>query len=502
MSAGQICEILERLNISSDPLNDLEELKTVLYTIHPSTLREANASGPISNFSQLFNYLNTDKVDQQKLVCETIERLLSGLLPSQICDNFKQEIENGLNHSSPDVNCLCLTELLRIAIDDVNRIIRWPDIISKIITQLSNKSLSVAKLASDILVTIGKNSNGINSIYNNSKLTEVMSQDDTVKFRVYQIVVDLSRLSEEGLQMSVESGLLQKLTNEIFKDDILLQLNAIEMLSDLSQVEHGLQYLDQSSVLAKLEEMMRSTESDPMSGLLLPGLVKFFGGMCRVHPKEVCMKFPAFINIVFNNLDSSDISQKNVAIDTIGFLGSTVEGKLTLEKLGQQMTRGMKCLGGLIKSTKTEDQLRALDSLTNLITLRVSDQTEELLSLTESWFNQLMPEPFQYVWSLCQRPFLDIRCTAYNTLKALAILPWAQKIMNDTPGFTEFLLNRSTETSKEGRDSKYQVIKAIFESPTVSEIFGDRFYVKVAEYCNQGAFYVRAQAEVAMEEES
>ncbi|KAK6195800.1 hypothetical protein SNE40_001155 [Patella caerulea] len=497
MTTGTVCEILQRLTISSDPLNDLEELKAVLYTIHPSTLRDV--SSEIPNFSQLFAYLDTTNVEQQKLVCETIERLLSGLPPAEIYDNFKEEIENGLSHPAPDVNCLCLTQLLRVAKTDPNRLIGWLDILPKIISQLGNEILAVAKIAGDILTMLGKTRNGAISLYNHSMLKEVMEKNDIVRFRVYQIIIDICRLSQEGLQMSEESGLLKQLTNEIFKNDILLQLNAIEMLSDLAQVQHGLVYLDQAGVIVKLEELMKATETDALAGLLLPGLVKFFGGMCKHHPKEVCQKFPAFVNVVFNNLNSNDVGQKNVAIDTLGFLGSTVEGKQTLEKLGNQMDNGVRVLGSIIKDTKVEFQLRALDSLVSLLTLKEDEQTEELLSLTEKWFNTLMADPFQYIWSLCLRPFDEIRCSGYNVMRTLATLPWAQKIMNNLPGFTEFLLNRSTETSKEGRDSKYLVIQTLVNSPTTTEIFGRPYYVKLFEYYQQGAYFVRAQAEVAME---
>jgi hypothetical protein len=38
-------------------------------------------------------------------------------------------------------------------------------------------------------------------------------------------------------------------------------------------VEYGLAYLDQQGVLATLENMMRSSEADPLAGFLIPGIV-------------------------------------------------------------------------------------------------------------------------------------------------------------------------------------------------------------------------------------
>lgn len=64
-----------------------------------------------------------------------------------------------------------------------------------------------------------------------------------------------------------------------------------------------------------------------------PGLIKFFGGMAKLHPKET-LKQDTFVDAVFNNISSTDLSMRTLAIDTVGFIGSTVEGKLALEKLG------------------------------------------------------------------------------------------------------------------------------------------------------------------------
>ena len=59
--------------------------------------------------------------------------------------------------------------------------------------------------------------------------------------------------------------------NELHRDDILLQLNCLELLSDLAVTEHGLLYLDQEGIIGKLETLMHSTEDDPLASFLIPG---------------------------------------------------------------------------------------------------------------------------------------------------------------------------------------------------------------------------------------
>ena len=131
---------------------------------------------------------------------------------------------------------------------------------------------------------------------------------------------------------------------------------------------------------------------------------------------------------------------------------------------------------------------------------QVSDQTEELLRITEGWFSRLCANPFEVVWGVSKQPFSDLRVSAFAVLQSLALLPWGQRLMSNAAGFKEFLLDRAVETTKEGKDAKFQVVKVLAESPTMTDVFGRPYYVQLMEFFRQGPFYVRAQAEVAFEE--
>lgn len=51
-------------------------------------------------------------------------------------------------------------------------------------------------------------------------------------------------------------------------------------------------------------------------------------------PQQVCENYPAFLNMVFAMAMSPDSTQIPVALDTLGLLGGTVEGKQVLHKTG------------------------------------------------------------------------------------------------------------------------------------------------------------------------
>jgi len=66
-------------------------------------------------------------------------------------------------------------------------------------------------------------------------------------------------------------------------------------------------------------------------------------------------------------------------------------------------------------------------------------------------------------------------------------------------GLTEFLLDRRIESNKICKDSKFEVVKTIAESPTAATTFGNVTLLRFREFVREGPFYVQAQSEVAVE---
>ena len=133
---------------------------------------------------------------------------------------------------------------------------------------------------------------------------------------------------------------------------------------------------------------------------------------------------------------------------------------------------------------------------------QVPDQTSELLKLTELWYNHLGSNTFSYLMTVAEQPFPELRISLLMLFEALASQSWAQTIMANHPGFREYLLDRSTEKVKECKEKKYNVVLTLVNAPTTAEIFGNPYLVQLKVYCNQGPFFVRVQAEVAMEGDS
>lgn len=438
-----------------------------------------------------------------ELCCNVLEKLLDASGPSTVFQKYREEILKGLNHPHVMVKCLCLRQMLSASEEVIDELLPHREVLQKTASLLSDE-IQVANLASKILINLGRTHQGLAVLFSNQMihcLEQVSNISDTVRFRVYEMLIQICKLSLAALENTHNSGLLQQLLNEVHKDDVLIQLNAIEMLSDLTMVDHGLVYLDQQGVVGKLESMMGDLDSNPLGNLLLPGLTKFFGGVARFHPKEVCSSNKTFVNSVFEGLSSRDLTQKSISVQTVGFIGESVEGKMALDKLGNTMIHGVKLIGTMVREAPSELRIKALDTVCSITKLQIAEQTDELQKLTEKWFNLLSNNSFETLMSLVRQPFTDLRCSAHCVLQSLALQPWGQTLMNNYPGFTEFLLDRSTEKTKETKESKFTVIRTIAESPTAVDVFGQPYIVQVKAMALQGPFFVQTQSEVAFEGE-
>lgn len=64
--------------------------------------------------------------------------------------------------------------------------------------------------------------------------------------------------------------------------------------------------------------------------------MKFFGTIAHKHPQEIFTKYPVLLNLMFDTIDNQDQATLSIALDTLAFVGSTIEGKLCLAALGKK----------------------------------------------------------------------------------------------------------------------------------------------------------------------
>lgn len=405
-----------------------------------------------------------------------------------------------LTNPNASVRLLVLHEYLRTAShpEKLSQLLETTLLIS-IIDRIGDNDLTVAECSMSLVEKIGKTPNGLCILYKGEPLKAFarLLQKNTISFRVYEVIVNIAKMSREALEISAQSGFLTSLIDLLENEDILLQLNALEILTQLAIFEEGLSYLEQQEVLSKLVQKIAQANENPLSNLLIPGLMKFFGNVARHWPSELFLRYPVIISALFEVIDSGDQNIVGTALDTLGFVSASVEGKYALQALGDTMIGAMKKIAEIVQRMPTTLRIRGLNNLALILEIQEANKDNRILSLTKLWFDSMCDDPLGTIVAICRQPFADIRQAGLEVLAVIASQIWGQEYISNYPGLTEFLLDRNIESFKECKDAKYEIVKRLSEAER--DIFDADTMQKFKQFVSEGPYFVDVNTEVAIE---
>ena len=259
-------------------------------------------------------------------------------------------------------------------------------------------------------------------------------------------------------------------------------------------------YLESHNTIDEIESILKNCKSDPFADTLLPGLIKFFGNIGHLRPKQVLSQYPAFMSTLLDITDVQDPTLRTIAFETIGYIGISLEGKQALGAIGNKFTNSIEKLKVLIQDSTTEFRVRSINALSSLIKLDKENQTEEFLNQTELWYHAALGnKPMELLYNVIKQPFVELRLAIYDIFSNMARQVWGRREILRQPGLPEFLLNRDSEREKAGMDAKFEIFKCLSDSGETEQIVGNDIGRQVHEYVKQGPYFVLPRSSVAFE---
>lgn len=489
----------------TSPENSLKIMKEI--NVLMSSVPQSDIANVVREFQiiPLIRYIIQDtpsQKDDQEAAINFLTKLLDSISPNIVIQKFLPELILALQSNLLEIKEMALKQVKRCLTDNIatSNMMESIDLLCCIIHLLGD-DMCLAKISTIILSTIGKYTDALPIIFSsrvNNEFQNLIMKGDTIRFRVYEVFVKIACCSPEALQKVIEMEYLQQLTSEIYKNDMLLLLNCVELLTSLALVDHGLVCLEQYGLLNKLQEMLKTYLEHYFGSFVLPGLLKFFGNLGHAQPRKLFEDLREAINIIFNLCNSKDFVLKSHAVRTLGFIGATSDGKKYLQLEGEKTEKYLHCVGELIKQGSNEEKVDGLATMFDL--LQISDQKSiDVENITNTWFRSIVPSPMTTLLQYCKSPFLDLRCGALAILRAIASQVWGAKELASFPGFLEYLLDRSTETTKEGKECKFALVEALIKSPIIEDIYNVEAMFQLREYYKMGPFYVPTEASVVYE---
>ncbi|KAG7202493.1 hypothetical protein KM043_017061 [Ampulex compressa] len=455
--------LLATLNNMDEKNNILSEIKIKLSNLDSRNLAQISSE---FEYQYLFSELTLNNREYIENVCEILKKLFDASQPGEIQQKYSTYISMLIDHEDTVIRSLVLCEVLRGMSDVliVSELTENTSLLSAVIKRIVDDDLAVAKCAMLIIKEVGRKVDDLRTLYMCQLLPNFRKElfkNDVANFRIFEIVIDIAKSSNIGWRAVIDSGLLMELINILDNDDVLLQLNALEAMTELALTEEGIRYLEEQQVFQILIQKMEEVNLNPWAKLLIPGLMKFFGTVAQYRPHDIFSKYPIVVTALFDIIDNGDQDILGIAFDTLGHICTSVEGKYVMQTLGESMFCALRKIVEDIHKMPTALKIRDM------------------------------------VVSLCHQPFCDIRQAGFELLAVVASQRWGQEYIASCAGLTEFLLDRNAEAFKECKEAKYEVIKRLVQSEEF--IFTAEIMQKFMQFLTEGPFFVETNTKVAVE---
>ncbi|XP_046670923.1 26S proteasome non-ATPase regulatory subunit 5-like isoform X3 [Homalodisca vitripennis] len=318
-------------------------------------------------------HLDTDFTDQGKareqidLACEVLKTFFKVQDPAAILSQYGISMLRALNHPNVEVKELVLQELNRAASEPMltPRLCEERDLLLCVVTCVGHEDNSVARPSVQFLVKLGSTLEGTKSLFSTSMLetlNRVAQLNDINRFRVYEIIVEISTVFQPGLEASRTSGLLDAVLEELKSDDILTVLNTLELFQIIVEIstvfQSGLEASRTSGLLdAVLEELKSDDILTVLNTLELFQIIVEISTVCQ--PGLEASRTSGLLDAVLEELKSDDIL---TVLNTLELFQIIVEIS-TVCQPGLEASRTSGLLDAVLEELKSDDILAVLNTL-------------------------------------------------------------------------------------------------------------------------------------------
>lgn len=209
-------------------------------------------------------------------------------------------------------------------------------------------------------------------------------------------------------------------------------------------------------------------------------------------------KYPHFLHFTLEAvLSPQEDTLWGVSVDTFGLLASTLSGRTLLLSKQPATEKILRKLGEFIGSSSSVMKCRSLRAVTMMVSCVEDCNSEQ--STSQKWFAKVHHNFLQLILSIVKQPFADLRLAGLTLIMEMSTQEWGQHLLQACPGFLEYLLDRSSEPDKEGKELKYEIVHKIVGSEFGEAMWGNMDMMKMKRYDREGPYFHTGDTTVATE---
>jgi len=335
----------------------------------------------------------------------------------------------------------------------------------------------------------------------------VKSMDDTCRFRVLHLFVELGQASNELFSGLEARGAFKDVLGAFLTDDILLKLNAVELMDKLGSYQAGQELFTRQGLPAQLARELTDPCCDTSVSLCVTRLLS-----------SVLFRAPEFLADLLPNigaplaksiatfLGSRDPSEKLCAVNAFGQIAAHPEGLGFFlrwsEVLGQLITS--------VASPQNEVSKGAMSAWVHVLSRHppptspvvVNPQAlntdvpmdQALWAVAES---KILPLTLQ---AISGKPFPDVRRHTWQLLTVLIRPKRACQSLLTANEIRNTLLDFSSEQGSEPRIAKHEFVQALVQlhGSLLTAFLEDHVEQLLLEYARQSPYWMPRGSSVAV----
>ncbi|KAI8370415.1 26S proteasome non-ATPase regulatory subunit 5 [Radiomyces spectabilis] len=467
---------------------------------------QANQVLSVVSLPGLYANLDIDDDELTKAVCDVINKVLQPFpYEAIIGQDNKTFLIQGLAHFSPSIRYLCLQQVEKsLASDNSVSSMIHSDIFPLVLTTLAFQDTRTATKAVDIIARVALTEPGrvaFFSVQTVAMLRRFLHVSGVVSFRVYELIVRVAASSDIAFQECELSGLLSHVVSEVKSEDLLLKMNAVDMLSEIAATRSGLTFLQKADLLNDLALVLdEENETDVAVVLTKCAVLKFFGKLGEqpdVSFEPIASQYH-LLNRLQRCLDSQHKEVAIAAIASIGLIGSHVNGLRLIytNPLMNTVLEGCHSSTGDVKTVYLQTLSKML-----AVTDDSSNNSPSVAQMTLDMFKRMSGSntpSLSLLISTAKQPVEETKIAAFAVLQSVASHTWGRQEMAQSREFLGYILDRATEHSRQGQTWKYGIVKTLAEAPDSATTFGEHYSMFV-QYVRQGPSFQTNEPMAALE---
>ncbi|KAJ9562792.1 hypothetical protein OSB04_007952 [Centaurea solstitialis] len=352
----------------------------------------------------------------------------------------------------------------------------------------------VAVAATDAIRNIAGSQQGIEIIFpatpsEATDITKLAARCSSLgRARVLALIVKLFSTSSAVASLVYNSNLLGLLEAEVRNTkDTLMTLSILELLYELAEVQHGMEYVLQTNILQLLISIISNSSAESM----LRSRAMMISG--RLLSKENVLMFidessvKAVISAIdqrLSLLDNQDADECECGLEAMGQIGSSTQGAILLlsntsaarhvvstafdlHGRGKQLA-ALHSLGNIVGETRPENN--------KLLNADAEENLRRLIYETASNTPKLIPSGLVLAILKLESEFrIAVRffylVLGYRLIAGLATRPWFLVEICSRQEIINIVTDPVTETTKIGMEARYNCCEAIYKALASSPKF-------------------------------